>query len=89
MLAQKCLNDSYDHFRLANWVSNVKTNATDNSTDVDVDFYLAIYGTVAVANTVFSVVRAFLFAYGGICAAKTIHSQLLKAVLRGKVGAKG
>lgn len=82
-------NNYFVESRLANWVSNVNVNATTNSTDVDVDFYLAIYASVAVANTVFSVVRAFLFAYGGICAAKTIHNQLLKAVLRGKVGAEG
>ena len=72
--------------RLANWVSNVNgtDHKMDNSTG-DVDFYLSIYATVAVANTVFSLIRAFLFAYGGMCAAKTIHSQLLKSVLRGRV----
>ena len=78
-----------DIFRLANWVSNGSSstvNATSNTTDVT--FYLSVYGSVAVANTVFSLIRAFLFAYGGICAAQTIHSQLLRAVLRGKVGYK-
>jgi ATP-binding cassette subfamily C (CFTR/MRP) protein 10 len=38
-----------------------------------------------VANTMFSLIRAFLFAYGGICAAKTIHDQLLRSVMRGQV----
>jgi hypothetical protein len=64
-------------------VSN--SNATDNSTSVNVDYYLSIYGSVAAANSFFSLVRAFLFAYGGICAARKIHGQLLAAILRGKV----
>lgn len=45
-------------------------------------FYLAVYSSIAVANTVFTAVRAFLFAYGTIGAAKTIHNRLLERVLQ-------
>lgn len=81
---------------LAHWVSQDENNTVpnislyeeiryDNSADVNVKYYLIIYGTIAVANTLFSFMRAFLFAYGGICAAKTIHSKLLKSVMKGKI----
>lgn len=45
-------------------------------------FYLTVYSSVAVANTVFTAIRAFLFAYGTICAARTIHNRLLDRVLQ-------
>ena len=45
-------------------------------------FYLAIYGGLAGANSLFTLLRAFLFAYGGICAAQKIHKDLLSSVLK-------
>lgn len=48
----------------------------------DVNYYLTVYGIFAVVNSVCTLVRAFLFAYGGIQAAVTIHKQLLKMILR-------
>lgn len=48
----------------------------------DVRFYLTVYGSVAAANTVFTALRAFLFAYGAICAAAVIHDRLLERVLK-------
>ena len=51
----------------------------------NVKYYLIVYGIIAVANTMFSLMRAFLFAYGGICAARTIHNKILKSVIRGKI----
>lgn len=45
-------------------------------------FYLTVYTSIAVANTVFTAIRAFLFAYGTVCAAKTIHNRLLERVLQ-------
>jgi len=48
-------------------------------------YYLIVYGTIALGNSFFSLLRAFLFAYGGICAARRIHSKLLRVVLRGKI----
>ncbi|XP_067031621.1 ATP-binding cassette sub-family C member 10-like isoform X2 [Acropora muricata] len=50
-----------------------------------VTFYLVVYGGLAVANTIFTLLRAFLFAYGGLCAAKVLHSRLLKSILSAPV----
>ena len=40
-----------------------------------VRYYLTVYGSIAVANSLFSFMRAFLFAFGGVCAAKTVHTR--------------
>nr|AKC42152.1 ABCC10 [Petromyzon marinus] len=50
-----------------------------------VQFYLSVYGALAAGNTVFTLLRAFLFAYGGVCAAKNIHVTLLHKVLQAPV----
>uniref|UniRef100_A0A1A7XY85 ATP-binding cassette sub-family C member 10 n=1 Tax=Iconisemion striatum TaxID=60296 RepID=A0A1A7XY85_9TELE len=56
-----------------------------NNVSADVKFYLMIYGSIAVANTVFTAFRAFLFAYGVVCAASAIHNRLLDRVLKATV----
>lgn len=43
-------------------------------------FYLAIYIGMAVFNSAIALVRAFMFAYAGIKAAKFIHNRLLNSV---------
>jgi ATP-binding cassette subfamily C (CFTR/MRP) protein 10 len=48
-------------------------------------FYIGIYLGLAVANSIFALFRAFLFAYGGLCAARVLHTQLLKSILRAPV----
>ncbi|XP_042231259.1 ATP-binding cassette sub-family C member 10-like [Homarus americanus] len=53
--------------------------------DPSTKFYLTVYGILAASNTIFTLMRAFLFAYGGICAAKALHKQLLDAVLYAKI----
>ena len=53
------------------------TDSEDN-----VAFYLTVYGILGVANSLFTLVRAFLFAYGGICAATKIHRLLLARILK-------
>ncbi|XP_032419246.1 multidrug resistance-associated protein 7 [Xiphophorus hellerii] len=58
----------------------VSTNATS-----DVSFYLTIYSSIGAFNTVFTALRAFLFAYGVICAASAIHNRLLDRVLQATV----
>lgn len=81
---------------LSYWVTH--TNATSNSTDTsrlgklqfyydnysyhDTKYYLTIYSLLAVLNSIFTLIRAFIFAYGGIQAAVTMHKQLLKIVMR-------
>jgi ATP-binding cassette subfamily C (CFTR/MRP) protein 10 len=75
---------------LAHWVSELQ-NETINGTlveaedDYDPTFYLAVYGGIAAANTIFTFLRAFLFAYGGLKAATFLHSRLVDIVLRAKM----
>ena len=56
------------------------TNIT--SGEDNVAYYLMVYGILAGCNTIFTLARAFLFAYGGICAATKIHRYLLKSILK-------
>uniref|UniRef100_A0A673X2J8 ATP-binding cassette, sub-family C (CFTR/MRP), member 10 n=1 Tax=Salmo trutta TaxID=8032 RepID=A0A673X2J8_SALTR len=51
----------------------------------EVKFYLTVYGSIAGANTIFTAIRAFLFAYGGIRAASVVHNRLLDTVLKATV----
>ncbi|XP_039594012.1 multidrug resistance-associated protein 7 [Polypterus senegalus] len=57
-------------------------NTTLHTNTSDVKFYLIVYGSIAAANSVFTVIRAFSFAYGAICAATIIHDRLLSRVLK-------
>lgn len=41
-----------------------------------------MYAGIAAANTLFTALRSFLFAYGAVCAAGRIHSRLLDRVLK-------
>lgn len=68
---------------LAHWVSQTGNNATNASTDSD--FYLETYTTLALSNSVLTLIRSFLFAYAGIKAAKKIHKRLLKSVFQTKL----
>uniref|UniRef100_A0A8C9NDR2 ATP-binding cassette sub-family C member 10 n=1 Tax=Serinus canaria TaxID=9135 RepID=A0A8C9NDR2_SERCA len=61
-----------------------KTPAPPNGS-VDVNFYLIVYGSIAGANSLFTIIRAFLFAYGALRAASVIHDRLLQRVLKATV----
>ncbi|NXB15069.1 MRP7 protein, partial [Rhagologus leucostigma] len=60
------------------------TPAASNGS-VDVNFYLIVYGSIAGANSLFTIIRAFLFAYGALRAAAVIHDRLLQRVLKATV----
>lgn len=62
------------------WFSLYRNTSSDPNKDVA--FYLGIYAALAVANTVFTFMRAFLFAYGGLKAAQAMHAQLVDVVLK-------
>nr|XP_060609998.1 ATP-binding cassette sub-family C member 10 [Anolis sagrei ordinatus] len=62
-------------------VSPVLVSSTSNGTS-DVKFYLTVYGCIAGANSIFTILRAFLFAYGTIHAATVIHNRLLRRVVK-------
>lgn len=65
---------------LAHWVSqNVTTTSTYTSETSH--FYLSIYASLAVSNSVITLFRSFLFAYAGIRAAKFIHNKMLNNVI--------
>ena len=49
--------------------------------DPDTQFYLTVLLCIAAANSAFTLVRAFSFAYGGLMAARKLHEQLLSAVI--------
>lgn len=81
---------------LSYWVTHVNTTVT-NITDstktlrleyffddynMSTNYYLTVYTLLAIFNTLFTLMRAFMFAYGGIQAAISIHKQLLKIVVR-------
>lgn len=42
--------------------------------------FLAVYAAIAAANSAFTLLRAFSFAYGGLHAARAVHVSLLKVV---------
>lgn len=52
-----------------------------NGENTNVKYYLTIYAALAILNSFFTLVRAFLFAYGGLKAAIYIQKQLLKVVV--------
>lgn len=82
---------------LAYWVSDSeKGNTTNLSTNAepyliqndqidgekDLRYYMMVYILLACINSVFTLLRAFLFAFGGITAACTIHKSLLKSIMK-------
>ncbi|XP_021347494.1 multidrug resistance-associated protein 7-like isoform X1 [Mizuhopecten yessoensis] len=62
-------------------LDNNSSNSTSDGED-NVKFYLTVYGCLAGANSLFTLARAFLFAYGGICAARILHHELLETILQ-------
>ncbi|NXR19167.1 MRP7 protein, partial [Cinclus mexicanus] len=62
----------------------VKTPAPPNGSE-DVNFYLIVYGSIAGANSLFTIIRAFLFAFGAVRAASVIHDRLLQRILKATV----
>uniref|UniRef100_A0A915JDA7 Uncharacterized protein n=1 Tax=Romanomermis culicivorax TaxID=13658 RepID=A0A915JDA7_ROMCU len=60
--------------------SNFIDNPIDGSDQTI--FYLKIYALIILSNTFFTLIRSFSFAYGGLKAAKNLHSMLLQRVLK-------
>lgn len=53
-----------------------------NVTVYNDNFYLEMYFGLAGLNLVFTIMRAFLFAYGGVKAAAKVHRTLLKVIVK-------
>ncbi|NXD28363.1 MRP7 protein, partial [Spelaeornis formosus] len=66
-------------------VQGLNKTSTPYNDSVDVNFYLIVYGSIAGANSLFTIIRAFLFAYGTLRAAAVIHNRLLQRVLKATV----
>ncbi|NXN27692.1 MRP7 protein, partial [Nycticryphes semicollaris] len=66
-------------------VQALDTTPVSSNGSLDVNFYLIVYGSIAGANSLFTILRAFLFAYGAIRAATVIHNRLLQRVLKATV----
>lgn len=72
---------------LAYWVSqndSTVTTTTSQNHQNAFSMYLEIYAGIAIVNSITTLVRAFLFAYAGIKAAKQIHLHLLSRVFSAK-----
>ncbi|CAF3836416.1 unnamed protein product, partial [Rotaria magnacalcarata] len=50
--------------------------------DKDFKRFFIIYVSLAIANSLFTLMRAFTFAYGGIAAARKLHKSLLNSLLK-------
>ncbi|NXL40961.1 MRP7 protein, partial [Podilymbus podiceps] len=66
-------------------IQALDTTPVASNGSLDVNFYLIVYGSIAGANSIFTILRAFLFAYGTIRAATVIHNRLLQRVLKATV----
>ncbi|NXH19972.1 MRP7 protein, partial [Bucco capensis] len=71
--------------RLVVPIQALNTTAVPSNGSLDVNFYLIVYGSIAGANSLFTILRAFLFAYGTIRAATVIHNRLLQRALKATV----
>uniref|UniRef100_A0A6P7GJZ3 ABC-type xenobiotic transporter n=1 Tax=Diabrotica virgifera virgifera TaxID=50390 RepID=A0A6P7GJZ3_DIAVI len=83
---------------LANGVTSPVTNSTNLTVylatatdyidyvedDDNMSEFLKVYVELACVNTLFTLIRSFIFAYGGILAATKFHKVLLKTVLRAR-----
>ena len=72
--------ETYQHLSLPYRVDTAKAEKHVN----DYRYYLLVYGLIALANSVFSLSRAFSFAVANIQASLKIHKKLLDSVLKFK-----
>jgi ATP-binding cassette, subfamily C (CFTR/MRP), member 10 len=76
-LALMQASKNYGDYWLSHWTS--QTSSSNGS--VDTHYLLKVLAYVALANSVFTLFRAFIFAYGGIRAAVRIFDELMGNVL--------
>ncbi|XP_038617354.1 multidrug resistance-associated protein 7 [Tachyglossus aculeatus] len=60
-------------------------SSSSTNSSLDVRFYLTVYGSIAGANSLCTLLRALLFAAGTLRAAATLHRRLLRRVLMAPV----
>ena len=76
--------DSNDPFEESDSVFEVIGNHIPMVRDLepDVKYYFTVFILIGVANSVFTLARAFMFAYGGVQGGTKIHLSLLRVVLK-------
>ncbi|PAV80624.1 hypothetical protein WR25_12645 [Diploscapter pachys] len=70
------------YFGLDTWLAPNRPVDYLSSNETELSLrYLSIYAIIGGINTLFTLLRAFLFAYGGVVAAKNMHANLLHRLL--------
>ncbi|CAD5224372.1 unnamed protein product [Bursaphelenchus okinawaensis] len=67
------------------WRGERESDFMDSGDYNQAKYFLTVYVAIASLNTIFTLLRAFLFAKGGVMAAKNIHESLLKKVFASTV----
>lgn len=68
------------------WLSYwVDSTTEDGQTSYSMSFYLAILCLFCIMNSLFTLVRAFSFAFGGLQAATKVHNRLLSKLINAPV----
>lgn len=71
----------FDH-----WESFKSSDLLEGAEDWSlISYYLEVYGLIALANCTVTLARAFLFAYGGLCAARVVHQKLAQSLIQGNL----
>lgn len=60
---------------------SVFSNDSNNTAAHTTGYYLGIYASLTITNSLVTMARSFLFAYAGLKAAKFIHNKLLNKVM--------
>lgn len=75
-------HESLEPHNTSNISYHAVTYSADESNESNVSYYLTVYAVFAGVNSIFTLFRAFLFAYGGIHAATHVHTQLLNTIMK-------
>ncbi|KAH7645266.1 abc transporter sub-family c-like protein 8 [Dermatophagoides farinae] len=73
---------SASDFWLSIWTSSTKQNEQQSNGSSSTMFYLFIFIAIGIGNSIITLIRAFLFAYGGVQAAINVHDQLLESLFQ-------
>ena len=69
------LNSHQTHFYSPTYFIRAQNGSSANS-----EYFFIIYGLLCLSNTIFTLFRAFLFAYSGISAGRSIHRLLVNSL---------
>lgn len=78
-------NDTTNFGQLFLYGPRIIQDFEDEADKSNTRYYMTVFICLVGANTIFTLFRAFLFAYGGVVAAKNLHSNLLSRVLASSI----